>query len=374
MRLPLTLSHYVGRQFFWAFVSALAVMLVIIGLVELLESIRRASNAAHGVPFLIILEMALLKLPTVAEKIYPFGFLIGGMVTLSRLTRTNELIVARSAGVSVWQFMLPGVVVALAMGAFFVTIMSPIAAATISRHERLEAKYISERASVMTVSASGLWLRQVGENNLTFKGIPADEYILTALHMDPLTLELSNVTMFFFNAQHQFVGRIDADRAMLTSGQWMIPKAVLSSPDTLPSTQLNYTMPTHLTLTQIQESFADPETFSFWQLPGFIQLLENAGFSALKHRLHFHSLIALPSLLAGMLMLSGVFSLRAARRGKTGALIAVGMISGFCLYFASNLIYALGANGDLPVMLAAWAPSLVVNMFAASALLHLEDG
>ncbi len=73
-------------------------------------------------------------------------------------------------------------------------------------------------------------------------------------------------------------------------------------------------------------------------------------------------------------MLSGVFSLRAARRGKTGALIAVGMVAGFVLYFATNLIYALGANGDLPVILAAWAPSLVVNMFAISALLHLEDG
>jgi lipopolysaccharide export system permease protein len=66
--------------------------------------------------------------------------------------------------------------------------------------------------------------------------------------------------------------------------------------------------------------------------------------------------------------------LRQARRGKTGALVAVGMVAGFILYFATNLIYALGANGNLPVIFAAWAPSLMVNMFAIAALLHLEDG
>ena len=374
MRLPLTLSVYVGRQFLFAALSTLAAMLIIMGLIELLEVIRRASNAPHGVPFGIIIEMVALKLPTLSEKIYPFAFLIGGMITLSRLTRTNELIVARSAGISVWQFMLPGVLVALTLGVFFVAVMSPIAAATISRFERVDAKYITGRASVLTVSPSGLWLRQVGENALTFRGEKADEYILTALRMDPATLKLSMVSMFLFGANHQFMGRIDADEAALTAGQWNMPQATLSAPSMLPESKANFSIPTQLTLSQIQESFAAPETFSFWQLPGFIRLLEKSGFSALRHRLHFHSLVAMPSLLAGMLLLSGVFSLRATRRGKTGALIAIGMVAGFCLYFATNLIYALGANGNLPVILAAWAPSLVVNMFAISALLHLEDG
>lgn len=372
--MPVTLSIYIGRQFLIAALSTLIVMLVIIGLIELLDFIRRAGTTQHAIPFLIVLEMAALKLPTSAEKIYPFAFLVGGMVTLSRLTRSNELVVTRSAGVSVWQFMLPGVLVALAMGLFFLGVMSPIAAATISRGERLEAKYITGRTSMMTISQSGLWLRQVDENKLTFLGVKAREYILTAQRMDPSTLKLSEATLFLFSDSHQFLGRIDADEAVLESGDWMMPQAIISSPNQLPVAEINYRMPTQLTFAQIQESFAAPETFSFWQLPGFIQLLEKAGFSALKHRLHFHSLVALPSLLAGMLLLSGVFSLRQTRRGRTGLLIALGMASGFGLYFVTNLIYALGANGNLPVLLAAWAPSLMVNMFAVAALLHLEDG
>lgn len=374
MRLPLTLSLYIGRHFLISVLSALLLLLMIIGLVELLELIRRSSDAPRGVPFFIIIEMALLKLPTTAEKIYPFAFLIGGMVTLSRLTRSNELVVARSAGVSVWQFLFPGVAIALLLGLFFVGIMNPIAAATISRYEKVEGRYITGQPSILSISPSGLWLRQVGETQLRFHETPADEYILHALRMDPASLKLTSVIVYMFDAEHRFIGRIDAPEATLAPGKWVMRDALLSSPDTPPDLRPAYDMPTQLTLAQIQDSFAAPETFSFWALPGFIQLLEKAGFSALRHKLHFHSLMAMPALLAGMLLLAAVFSLRQARRGRTGVLIVMGVAAGFLLYFATNLIYALGAAGSLPVALAAWAPSLVVIMFAVAALLHFEDG
>jgi lipopolysaccharide export system permease protein len=50
------------------------------------------------------------------------------------------------------------------------------------------------------------------------------------------------------------------------------------------------------------------------------------------------------------------------------------MVSGFLIYFMTNIIYAFGASGGLPIVLAAWAPSLIVLMAASAALLHLEDG
>jgi lipopolysaccharide export system permease protein len=84
--------------------------------------------------------------------------------------------------------------------------------------------------------------------------------------------------------------------------------------------------------------------------------------------------MAQPLLLAGMLLLSAVFSLRQARRGQTGVFVIAGVVFGFLFYFASNIIYALGASGALPVALAAWAPSLCVVALATALLLHLEDG
>ncbi len=374
MRLPLTLSLYLGRQFLFAVAVTALIMVCIIGLLDLLELIRRASSVSRAVPFFVVLEMTLLKLPTDAEKIYPFAFLIGGMVALTRLTRNSELVVTRAAGVSVWQFLAPGVLMSLVAGLVFVMLLNPIAAAMISKFDRLEGKYISGRASLLSISPSGLWLRQVGEEGIHFKGVAVPEYILHAMRMDQATLQLDEVNVFLFDAKHRFVGRIDAPAAMLKAGQWTMADATLSAVDATPEQVPEYHMPTQLTLSQIQDSFSSPETFSFWQLPGFIGVLEKAGFSAMQHRLHFHQLMALPVLLAGMLMLAAVFSLRSARRGRTGMVVVVGIVVGYVFYFAANVIYTLGSSGSLPIALAAWAPSLVVVMFASAALLHLEDG
>lgn len=374
MRLPVTLSLYIGRQFFVAVMATLAVMVVVLGMIELLELVRRAADAPRGLPFGIMLQMVLLKLPSSIERIYPFTFLIGGMVALSRLTRSSELVVARAAGISVWQFLLPGLAVAMTMGVVFVTAINPIAALTIARFDRLEGKYISGNASLLSVLPSGLWLRQSGENGIRMHDITADEYIIHAVRINQASLAFDAVTIFLFDKDHHFVGRIDAPEAVLEPGRWLLPTGSFATPATRPEVLTNYTMPTHLTLAQIQDSFSSPETFSFWQLPGFIEVLERAGFSAIQHRLHFHSLMAMPFLLVGMTLLAAIFSLRQVRRGRTGLLVVFGMIAGFVIYFLTNIIYAFGASGGLPIMLAAWAPALILLMVAGAALLHLEDG
>jgi lipopolysaccharide export system permease protein len=133
-------------------------------------------------------------------------------------------------------------------------------------------------------------------------------------------------------------------------------------------------IPTELTADKIYQSFAPPETISFWRLPEFIQLLENAGFAAEPHRLQFHRLLAKPLLFAGMVLLAAIFSLRQHRRGGVAVTIFAGVLTGFGVFVLSNLVFAFGLSATLPVVVAAWTPALIVAMLAAASLLHLEDG
>jgi len=374
MRLPLTLSFYCGRSFLTAFAIALLVILLIVGLIELVELIRRASHKEQPVPFMIILEMALMKIPFTAEQVLPFAVLIGAMVSLSRLTKTSELMVARASGVSVWQFLTPGVLGAMLLGAFFVGVFNPISSAMISRFEMLEGKHITNRPSVLAVSPSGLWLRQVEEAGTRFNDKPVGEYIIHSQRISQADMTLSSVIIFLFGEQHHFIGRIDAPSATLKPGHWEVEDAMLSAPGAISRHRAQYELTTDLSINQIKDSFASPKTLSFWELPGFINMLEQAGFSALRHKLHFQTLLATPFMLAAMVLIGAIFSLRQHRRGKVGLLIAFGILSGFLVYFVSNLVYALGFSGALPVGLAAWTPPLVASMIGATLLLHYEDG
>jgi lipopolysaccharide export system permease protein len=121
-------------------------------------------------------------------------------------------------------------------------------------------------------------------------------------------------------------------------------------------------LPTDLTVARVQESFASPDTLSFWALPDFIRLLDRSGFSSIRHRLHFQTLLALPVLSATMALVSAGFSMRPARRGGVARMIGSGVAAGFVLFVVSK------------VAVAAWAPTASGLMLALALLLHTEDG
>ena len=47
---------------------------------------------------------------------------------------------------------------------------------------------------------------------------------------------------------------------------------------------------------------------------------------------------------------------------------------GFTLYFVRNFAQILGENGQIPILLAAWAPPVAAILLPLGLLLHLEDG
>lgn len=368
MKLPWTLFYYIGRHFLLAVMLALFGLLFISSLIDIMELIRRATGK-QAVPFGVILELAALRIPYLAEKLMPYAVLIGTMMALTRLTRTQELVVARAAGVSVWQFLAPAIAVVLTLGVFVTTVFNPFSAVLLMRYEHIEGKYLSATPSVLSISDSGLWLRQV-ENDSDTVG----EHIIYTMRISQSTMEFSNVIVFTFDKKQKFIQRMDASSARLEDGKLYLREVTVSVPGQPPKVLPSVELPTTLTLTHIQDSFASPETMSFWHLPSFITMLENAGFSALRHRLYWHTLLANPFLMAGTVYLAAVFSLRQPRRGKIGILVVAGIITGFLLHFFTDIIFAFGSAGTVPVMLAAWTPAIVVSMIGAALLLHLEDG
>src|SRR5205085_8210978 len=124
---------------------------------DLIELLRRTASR-EAVSFALNLEMALLKLPNTAQVMLPFAVLFGTMLTYWRLTRSQELVVARAAGVSVWQFLFPALLVALLIGIFRMTIFNPVASVMTQRYEAIESQIFRGRTSLLAVSDTGLWL------------------------------------------------------------------------------------------------------------------------------------------------------------------------------------------------------------------------
>ncbi|HIJ63975.1 MAG TPA: LPS export ABC transporter permease LptG [Rhodospirillaceae bacterium] len=368
MRLSPILSIYIGRHFLSAFFGALGVIIGLIYLFDVVELMRRAvSHADAG--FDVILELALFKLPQMVQLVLPFAVMIGAMTAFWTMTRSRELVVIRSAGVSAWEFLTPVMVTALVIGIVNVVAFNPLAASLYLRYETLQDQLLLRGGgNPLLVGASGLWLRE--SHGAETVVVHAD-----SVRQDGFDLRLRDVSIYVADANEHFLFGIEASLGHLDNGFFNLTEANLLRPGRAVEHQAEYRFATQLTLAKIQDNFASPETMSFWDLPGFIRFFESAGFSANRQKLHYQSLLASPILLLAMVLVAASFSLKANLRSG-GMLIRLvgGVVAGFVFYFFSKVVYALGLSGTLPPVLAAWAPAIVAGSVGCTALFHLEDG
>jgi len=366
MRLAPTLSLYIGRHFLTHFLILMLVFLGLIYLIDSIELLRRSSNK-EGITAFIALKMALLKLPHLGQETFPFAVLFAGMSSFSRLTRSHELVVTRAAGVSAWRFMAPAILVAFLLGLFQIMVINPLGSATLSAYEQMESRYFDGKSNSLSLSDTGLWLRQSNEDG---QSVLHARYVLQ--HEN--AIDLNDISIFIYKDADCFSHRIQADRASLEDGFWHLYDVQIHIPDKPTEYSEELWFETDLTLNKIQDSFASPETMSFWSLPGFIDTMEKAGFSGKRHKLHWHSLLSAPFLLCAMVLIAATFTLRHTRKGGTTYVVAGGMMTGFILYFFSDIAMALALSGSIPVLLAAWAPACICLLLGAAMILHLEDG
>jgi lipopolysaccharide export system permease protein len=368
--MAVTLSTYIARQFLLAVLAMVAALSGLVSLFDFLELLRRSATKPAAT-FGLVSEIAGLRLPYIAMEILPFAVLLGGIIAFWRLTRSSELIVARAAGVSAWQFLTAPLLCAVLLGGIATAAISPLSSAMLARAELLDDLYLRTGGGPLALAGGQLWLRQ-SDRAL----VPAGVAIIHAqsVHLTGKTLTARDVSVLRLDEADRLLERIEAKQARLDHGLWQLSAARVIRPDLLPEPPTEVTLATDLTVRRVEESFASPDTLSVWALPDFISLLERSGFSAIRHRLHFQALLALPLLAGTMALVSAGFSMRPTRRGGVAQMMASGVAAGFALFVVSKVAEEFGQSGAMPAMLAAWAPAVAGLMMAVALLLHLEDG
>jgi lipopolysaccharide export system permease protein len=374
--LAATLTFYVARRFAGACVAMLAGLTLLVALFDFIELLRRAATRPDA-GFALVAQIAGLRLPFVAMQLLPFAVLLGGLLAFWRLSRSSELVVARAAGVSAWGFLSGPVLVALVLGLVGTIGVSPLSSSMLARAERLDHAYLRNASGLTALAGGRLWLRQADRGLdpgglAILSGRPVSDRRAGAAAAGGFAM--TDVSLWRLGANDRPLARVEAPRARLLPGQWVLEDAVAFNADRSAGPRQAVLFPTELTPDRIENSFASPDTLSFWALPGFIEVLEAAGFSAVRHRLHFQALLSLPVLAAAMALLAAGFSMRSSRRGGVARMLAAGIAAGFALFVLDRIAGEFGEAGTLPVALAAWAPTVAGLLIALALLLHLEDG
>lgn len=364
----MTLWRYVLRGFLRSLLAVFVVIALLILLFSAVENLRRFGGEAAGLG--IVLSVSLLEAPETLYQIFPLVLMLASLLTFLRFARSSELVVMRAAGISALRLILVPVAAAVVLGIGFVAAVNPFVAATIKRGLVVEDKFENSGASQMSFSAEGVWLRQ---------GDPQGQTVIQAARTNADGTILSRVRMHRFDREGTIYARIEAPAARLIPGSWVVEQASQWDLDAdgrfdrvIAGQRIN--LPTELTSDQILDSFSPPKVVGFWHLRSFIADMEASGFSGLRHRLFLQSELAKPALFAAMVLIGAAFALRPSRFGQTGAMVLLAILAGFSLYFLKDFAETLGARGQIPLLVAAWIPSVAAILLALGLLLHLEDG
>jgi lipopolysaccharide export system permease protein len=356
-----------GRYFFTRYVQiTLYFLLGIFALALLLdftENASKLSNLPHYNAW-AALGISALRVPFIMQQMIPFVALFSAMATLISLNRKYELVVARSVGVSAWQFLLPACFGALLFGLAAIFVLNPFAAYGFAKAQDVTALW--KNGKVTDVSAlRDPWLRQKTDEGETMIG---------AKSILDRGATLMDVTFILFDEHKNIKERYDAHTARLKHGYWELSDATLIRRGEEPRKLATVQVPTQLRPEFVEEKLASPDTIPFTELRRKVEVARSFGYSANAFDMQYQSLLALPALLMAMTLIAATVSLKFVRFGQSGAMILGGVIAGFVLYVVSVLVKAFGNAGFVPPFVAAWVPVVVATFFGVSFLLHKEDG
>lgn len=359
-----TLSVYIALRFLTAIFAVFGLCTVLIFMIDFVELLRQAGKYG-SVPAWLLAWITMLRLPAYTEILLPFAVLVGSIATLLMLARKSELAVMRAGGMSVWQFLRPGAAVALLLGILSTLVFNPLAASARDHSERLYAEAFGRESSLLGKAGSGTWLRQDGLDG---------QSVLNAAAARRRGTELTTVTAFIYDKDGSFSERVDARRAQLQDGFWVLANAVVSRVGREPESFKTYLISTYLTPERVADALGTVISVSFWDLPDLIYVAEKAGLSANHLRIQYELLLTRPLLCVAMVLLAATVSLRSFRSGGIQTMVVTGMIGGFGFFLFLEISRQIGTAGLAPAWAAVWVPVVLIILVSVTVLLHQEDG
>ncbi len=339
------LSGYLMRTIL---ASTMLVLMVLLGLATLFEFIGELDNKMgdYGIPQALMYSV--LRLPQLASQMLPMATLIGALLGLGGLASNSELVVMRSAGLSVGKLSgmvaITGVVIMVITALIGEYIGPPLD--YFARTMRNEARFQQDGRN----SGNPAWVKD-GQVILHLERVNSD-------------FEFGGIYMFRFNDDNSLRSIARAENSGIDdSDKWILENfretrfqddgvQVVESSREVQSFDLSGDM---LGITLVK-----PISLSVKGLLSYISYLKKNNLSSGRYETELWSRIATTVTVVIMPILALSFVFGSLRVSGSGGRIMIGIMIGLGYYLASEMVANSGQVYDLNPALVTWLPSLAL--------------
>tara|TARA_B110000438_G_scaffold303482_1_gene365172 strand:- start:1080 stop:2171 length:1092 start_codon:yes stop_codon:yes gene_type:complete len=356
------INKYLATEFL-KYIITITFLFFCLGLIlNLFEQINFFKDFDVGID--LPLFMSALFVPSLLYSMFPFIFLISGIWFFLKIKKTDEVVALKSSGMSNFSIIIIPGILSLILGVFLVIGVNPITSVLVKKYESVKGSYEKDQDYLAAVTTNGIWIKEknYGNNYIVQSSSIKNQYLL-------------DVTIYIFDEDNNFIKRIEADSADISTLVWDVNNAkiidkdgkVISEDIPILSFQSVYN------LKKIRSLYSNLDTISFWNLDKEIKLLEERGYSTKEIEAKKHESYAFPLFLLSMVLLSGVFTLGMNFKESNWTYIFIAIITSVLVFYFNDFSAALGKTGKLPLELSVWMPILIIFIFSTVGVLHANQ-
>ena len=356
------INNYLAREFLKITINMSLVFFALGFIVNLFEEINFFKDFDVGIEVPIILSA--LYVPNLLYNALPFVILLSGIWFFQKIKKTDEVIAMKVSGMSNFSVIMVPSIISVILGVFVVTSINPITSVLVKKYETIRGSYEKDQNYLAAITVNGIWIKEknFGKN-----------YIIRSQNLD--NQSLINLTIYEFDYNNNFLKRIEAKSADISSLNWKLNDAkVIDKDGKIVSENIdNLSYQSMYDIKKIKSLYSNLDTISFWNLEKEIELLEERGYSTGEMRSKFQRSLAFPFFLLSMVLLSGVFTLGMRLKENNWTYIFTAIITSVLIFYFNDFSAALGKTGKLPIEVAVWMPITIIFIFGAVGLIHANQ-
>lgn len=352
---PMLVDLYLLWRFFYYFAVLLAGFVLIFDAFTLFDLL--ADIGRNHIPALTVVNYFRYLVPLMVYQLAPLATLVATLVTLAVLAKNNEVIAFKASGISVYRLVLPLLLAACLLAAGMFILDDTFLPYANQRQDALRNR-IKGRPAQTYFQPAQQWIFGEGSKIYRYELFDPDRQLFGGLNVFELDPETFQMRRRIFAARATWE---PTESAWILTGGWVRDfdsdgRVVRYEP--FKATLLpELTEPPGYFRREVRQYYQ----MNWHQLGQYIASLRQAGFDTARLSVQWHKKFAFPLIAAIIVFLAAPFAFLVGTRGAVGGLaLAVGI--GVVYWATAALFEAMGSVGQLPPLLAGWAPDVIFGL------------
>ena len=202
------INKYLSKEFTKNIFSTIFIFFSLGLIMNLFEEINFFKDLNVGVFLPLILTT--LKVPSLLYTMLPFIILIGGIWFFRKIKKSDEVTAVKISGMSNFSVILIPGVVSIIIGIFFITLINPITSISLEKYEAIKGTYEKDKDYLAAITKNAIWIKEIKNNK---------NNIIQAASLNEENLV--DLTIYQFDREYNFLQRIEADSANISSQNWL---------------------------------------------------------------------------------------------------------------------------------------------------------